>query len=165
MGFLIEMSALQRRRFLEKTYNHLYKRVEGFDLTQCAYCNGPRHVLDHVPALTYTDGMNIKKYLKKGGKFLYYPSCNQCNKFLGCCKEIGFYDRLQVLAAKYDKKLSKIEVWSDEELSEMGYGIRAYIEGRQSTMSFYQDKLSVVEEKITKIQLGELTEEGIELLQ
>lgn len=107
--------------------------------------------------------MNIKGYKRKGGKFLLYPSCEHCNSLLGATKATTFYDRLEVLSTKYEKKLNKIERWTEQELEEMGHTLRTFIQGNQCEFEYFERKLSAVEDKILKVELGELSEEGVEL--
>lgn len=157
------MSANQRRKQLTKQYGRLYKRVEFFDFSKCAYCGAPRELLDHVPAITLLDNINVRSYRKKGGKLLLYPCCSECNKYLGASKAVSYHERLTVLETRYARKLNKIEVWDEDELKEMGHVLRAFIQANQCKLGHFNEKLSAIHERLNKLYTGELTEDGLEI--
>lgn len=148
---------------LMKKYGRLYKRVMGFDPTICAYCDQPREVLDHVPPISALESISIRGYAKKGGKFLLYPSCAKCNSMLGRVSLVSYYERLLHLEARYAKKIDKIELWTEEEIDEMGYAMRAFIKSNRQDLEELNNKVAAIHEKLLKIELGELTEEGVEI--
>lgn len=141
------MADKERRKFLRQRYGALYHRATDFDRHVCAYCNTSRDVFDHVPALSLLDGIDVTEYLKKGGKFLLYPSCKECNSILHNKPYISFYDRLDYLSERYIKKLDKMETWSEHELSQMGPTMQAYIRAAQVKVQITIRKLEVIEEK------------------
>lgn len=141
------MTSGKHRKYLMKRYGLLYRRVSGFDLTLCAYCGDPREALDHVPAISLLEGIDVKEYIKKGGKFLLYPACLQCNKLLLNHESVSYSDRLDHLSYRYNVKLSKLEPWSRYELNQMGKNMRAYIEAHQYKIKILMDKLKRIEER------------------
>lgn len=130
-----------------KRYGMLYKRVSGFDLSKCAYCGEPRECLDHVPAISQLENIDVTVYLKKGGRLLLYPACLQCNGFLGKTDLVSYYDRLDYLSSKYIKKMEHTEVWTESELNEMGRMMRAFIEANMYKTNILVKKLEVIEER------------------
>jgi hypothetical protein len=144
------------RKFLEKRYSGLYKRIISFDASKCIYCEFPRECLDHVPALSLLDSINLKHYLKNDGKLLLYPSCQECNRLLSNTSNIDFYSRLHQLSRKYDKKLDNREVWSETELNEMGPNMRTFIEANSYKTDELILKLENINKKITAIELDEV---------
>lgn len=140
----------QSNKSLLKRYGQLYRRVTGFDLSLCAYCNFPREALDHVPALSLVDGIDIKKYLKNGGKFLLYPACKQCNNYLSNRPYVGYLERLDYLEEKYLKKMNKTEVWSKTEIDQMTGMLKAYIEAHQYKIEITIQKVRNIDDNRLK---------------
>lgn len=141
----------KRRIFLARKYGRLYKRTYQFDLDKCAYCNDPRVLLDHVPPISMLENIDVRLYLKKGGKLLLYPCCKTCNATLGGKQLITYQERLEYLSTRYIAKLDNMEVWDEGELSEMGHSMRTFIESRQSKVRDYVRKLQAVEDKLLEI--------------
>jgi hypothetical protein len=130
-----------RRRLLESKYNCLYKRVDNFEY-KCFYCSSTEAIiLDHVPSLKYVDGLDTKKYLKEGGKFIYYPACTQCNSLLGACIYTDPVDRINYLVTKLLKKIDSFEIWTPEEMAEMGHSLRSLIQNQQNKLAIMQERL------------------------
>lgn len=138
-----------KRRIYEKLYGHLYKRPIEFGLDKCAYCNFPREAFDHVPALALIDGIDIGEYTRRGGKFILYPSCRQCNSFLSVKAYIDYVDRLNYLDMKYLLKIKQIE-WSKKELSSMTGMMKAYIEANQFKVDVLLQKVRNIGMNILK---------------
>lgn len=144
------------RKLLMKKHGHLYKRVIGFDLSSCAYCGFPREALDHVPAISLLEAIDIKEYQKKGGKFLLYPSCRQCNGMLNNRPYVSYLDRLDFLEQKYLDRMDKIEVWTPHEIEEMTGMMKAYVQGGQYKAQVYIRKAEAIDENRLKHQYDEL---------
>lgn len=155
-GVLFFIMNSRKRRALEKTYSHLYRRVSGFNWGVCIYCGGEAVVFDHCPPLTKVEYLNINEYVKKGGKFRLYPSCHMCNTYLGSFSDTNFYNRLEYLLKKYDKKLDTIEPWSERELSEMGHAMKAHIKNKQSSFDIINTKLTGVAENLASNEYAHL---------
>lgn len=133
-----------RRRFLEKKYGHLYKRVGNFQY-KCYYCGSEEKVgLDHVPNLRFLEGLNTIKFVKSGGSFVLYPSCAACNIGLSNCIYTNPLDRIEYLSSRILKKMDKIEVWGEDELREMGHSLRSLIANQQSKLSIMQERLKML---------------------
>lgn len=146
----------KRRQFLIKRYGPLYKRVIGFDLSKCAYCSFPRQALDHVPAISLLDGIDVPQYIKSGGKFLLYPVCTQCNNYLRNKGYTSYIDRLDFLAKKYLDKMRNTEIWSPHELSQLTGTLKAYIQANQFKIRTLVQKQENIEENILKHQYDDL---------
>lgn len=133
--------AIIRRRLLERKYNSLYKRIDNFEY-KCFYCSSTESIiLDHVPNLRYVDGLDIKEYLKNGGKFVYYPSCPECNSKLSACIYTDPVDRIDYLVSRLLKKIDSFEVWEPEEMAEMGHSLRSLIQNQQNKLAIMQERL------------------------
>lgn len=154
------MTHLKKRNLLLKIYGSLYKRVTGISWDKCAYCLKKAIQYDHVPAITLLENIDLEVYRKKGGKLLLYPACKMCNTFLSNHESVSLYDRLDHLAKKYNQRLNRMESWSDRDIEEMGPNMRAYIEAKRYKTNELIAKLFNIEEQITKINLGELNEDG-----
>lgn len=139
-----------------KRYGSLYKRVTGFDLSKCAYCGFPRQALDHVPAISLLDGIDVPEYIKAGGKFYLYPVCTQCNTYLRNKGYTQYLDRLEFLAKKYLQKMENTEIWSPKELSELTGTLKAYIQANQFRIKTLVLKQEAIEENILKHQYDDL---------
>lgn len=137
----------QRRKELVRRYGGLYRRATGFDIAKCAYCNAPRECTDHVPAISLLDSIDVKQYIKQGGKFLYYPACNECNRIMNNSDRVSFSERLSYLSYKYIKKLDKMELWTPHEVNQMGRMMQSYIESHQHKIQQTIAKLETIEEK------------------
>lgn len=144
------------RKLFEKKYGHLYKRVTGFDLSTCAYCGAPRQCLDHVPAISILENIDVKQYIRKGGKFLLYPSCGQCNGMLNNKPYVAYLDRLDYLEKRYLQRMDKIEVWTPKEIEEMTGMMKAYIQGGQYKVQMYIRKCEVIDENRLKHEYDDL---------
>lgn len=141
---------------MHKKYGNLYRRATGVDLSKCVYCGGGRQALDHVPAISLLDDIDVRMYIKAGGKFTLYPVCTSCNFNLGRCALIDYYERLQYLSRKYEAKLSKFESWTPYEVSQMGPNMQSFINASAGKIAKYQTLLNGVESKILAVELGEI---------
>ena len=144
------------RKFLMKKYGGLYRRVIEFDLDKCAYCCFPREALDHVPAISLLEGIDVREYLKKGGKLLLYPACRQCNQMLHNKAYASYLDRLDYLETKYLEKMDKVEVWTKGEINEMTGMMKAYIEANQYKVQIMIRKVEAIDENRLKHQYDDL---------
>lgn len=139
------------RKELQKRYGQLYHRVAGVDLYTCVYCGAPRQCLDHVPAISLLEGIDVKKYLEEGGKLLLYPSCLDCNGYLSNLNLLGLYERMDHIIQRLDKKLSKIEYWSPHELRRMGPNMKAYIQAHQYKIEILSAKIKAIDDRKLKL--------------
>jgi hypothetical protein len=133
-----------------KEVSALYHRVSGFPLGQCAYCDSPREVLDHVPPLRLACDLDLDKFRKNGGQLLLYPSCRDCNAFLGKQRLIDFRERVAFLISAYSDKIEARQ-WSDDEIHELGRGLRDFIKNRAYRQAELIRKLRSVEDKLLSL--------------
>ena len=116
----------RNRERLESLYNHHYHRP-NCNLEECIYCGEPRDCLDHAPPLAAIENMNIKSFYKNGGRFVLYPSCRECNELLRTFPAFELEERLDHLIKKREAKIKGKEVWTEDEIEEMGDMMRDYI--------------------------------------
>lgn len=139
-----------KRRELKARYGDLYKRATGFNRSICAYCGHSSECFDHVPALSVLPNIDVKEFLKKGGKLLLYPSCQQCNGILNNKNYTEYLDRLDYLSQKYYSKIERTEVWTPYEINQLSGTLKAYIQANQYKIKGLLQKIKVIEEnKIT----------------
>jgi len=155
------MAGKQQRLYLMKKYSALYKRAMWFDMDKCVYCGAGRQCLDHVPAISLLENIDVKRYLKQGGTLTLYPCCSKCNSLLGNTEALSLYDRLQALLKKYNKRLDRIEVWEDSELKEMGKNMRSYIQSQQFKLKELNDAVYNIDIKILQIETGKMDDDGM----
>lgn len=131
-----------------RAIGNLYERHGKFDGNSCAYCGSPRQCLDHVPPLDVAYyQIDLKKFQKTGGKLYLIPSCNLCNELLGAKKLFTYDERLAFLFERY-AKLIREHKWDDEEIEEMGPGLKAAIIESERHRQEYIRKLRGVENSI-----------------
>jgi hypothetical protein len=139
-----------------KTYRNevtaLYRRPTGFDLGKCAYCDAPRECLDHVPPLRLACDLDVGEFMKAGGRFLLYPSCFECNAFLGKRDLPSYGQRVAFLWEHYGN-LIRTRTWEAWELAQLGPGLRPYITARQKANARWIDKLRAVERNLIELDL------------
>jgi hypothetical protein len=133
------------RKFLTKTYHHLYSKDFCMDQRKCFYCSEPSTCYDHRPAISLLPSLDIKEYLEKGSKFRLIPSCTLCNSYLSNTNFINIFDCLLFLKTKYNKKLDKFPVWSEKELEFISESLIGLI-------LLNQEKRNVLIEKLENIQ-------------
>ncbi len=130
----------------------LYRRATGIDLGGCAYCGFPRECLDHVPPLRIACDLDVQEFIKHGGRLLLYPSCAECNSFLGKRDLPAYGQRLAFLWERYGQ-LIRTKTWERWEIAELGPGLRPYIAARQKANARWIDKLRVVERRLIELDL------------
>ena len=132
----------------------LYRRVTGIDLGCCAYCGFPRECLDHVPPLRIACDLDVASFVKDGGRLLLYPSCAECNSFLGKKDLPSYGQRLAFLWQKYGT-LIRTRMWEPYEIAQLGPGLRPYITARQKSNLRWIDKIRAVEHRLLELDRGE----------
>jgi len=94
----------------------------------CAYCGLPADSIDHIPSQCMR-----AKLIALGeyrGVWKEVPACRWCNSVLGRLALLTIDDRRQHIKASLRRKfkrLLKARIWSDEEIDEMGGGLRSYL--------------------------------------
>jgi hypothetical protein len=117
------------QRLSETVYDSLYTNVGSFH-EDCVYCGLPATGWDHVPPLHLVARMAEED--RNRANLRKYPSCKECNSFLGGLILRTFSERKarvkQKLRQKYRKYLGMVD-WSEEELDEVDPRSRAlYLE-------------------------------------
>jgi hypothetical protein len=101
-------------------------------LGECVYCGSERQCLDHVPPISWIETFDLIKFKKDGGELLLYPSCHQCNKWLGDKPLFNYKERLLFLYDRYMAEVDKIKaLWSEEEIAEMSSMFQRMIRAKQ----------------------------------
>lgn len=141
---------VKTRRQLEIIYGHLYEISQANKL-KCYYCGGPAESRDHVPPLNCIGRYGLDVLLELNTKFRIYPCCLDCNRQLGCMPLLTIYDRLLRLQEVYEKKINDHERWSPSEINTLTGRLKQYVEGNQYKISYYNNKLAVIDERIVAI--------------
>lgn len=92
--------------------NFFRTRIDG---KRCVYCGDPCQSEEHWPPASY------------GNLGYVLPCCLECNSFAGTEWPTDFLKRCRHVKDKLEKKyykLAHLPEWSDDELDEIGYGIR-----------------------------------------
>ena len=147
------------RKTAMKMYNHLYSIALYFNRDLCAYCNEGSTCFDHSPAISKCDKIYKKIFKELGFQFLKIPACTACNSKLSDRNLIGYTERLDFLLTDLDKSLSKTELWSEEELDELGDMMRAYVEAKQFQNNTSVRRLNSMILNMEKVYNGEIIEE------
>jgi hypothetical protein len=146
--FIMKAETKEHRKHIQRLYGSLYKRVSGFDLEKCIYCNDVGWCLDHCPPISKVEYLNVDEYKKAGGKFILYPACRLCNSLLGDYGDTDFYNRLEFLLIKYNKRIKKLPVWTDEEIKQMKGMLKSFIEAKRHKYSSLDIKIKAIQGKI-----------------
>lgn len=103
-------------------------------LKYCVYCGDWYECRDHVIPVSWTH--TFRNY--KPGSTV--PCCNLCNQLAGDYVPLSFEDKASFLIARYQRKFAKIlrlPHWTDEEIEELDYGLRALVllnQGRKAIL-------------------------------
>ena len=131
----------EERKWLLKVYNHLYKRSTIHELDRCAYCGYPRECYDHVPPLSLLKNADIEAEIESGTKFILYPSCQQCNLTLSNINYLNYKERAEYLIDRYNKKLNKIETWTQKDIDDLGYTLKTGVQLNRDKLDMYNSKI------------------------
>ena len=97
----------------------------------CSYCGFSEGIeRDHVVPSSY-----LREKRKFEGDWTV-PACGECNNTLGASIVFTVPERAAFILEKYERKyhdLIKSRIWENEELEELGYTFRTYIEQTQKT--------------------------------
>lgn len=135
---------------LSKAYNKLYKKA-NVSYNCCFYCRDDKEVLDHVPPISKVEAIGIQNHYNKGGRFLLYPSCRLCNLTLYDFASDSEKDRIKILISRYERKIKNKPKWTQEELSELGFKLRKYVEKRQFQIRNVEVKLLSLYKRLDKL--------------
>lgn len=124
------MSVAKARKRLMERYHHLYKMYKVKELFKCFYCNMPADTIDHCPPLSYVGNFGVE-FLEKNKIPMYkVPCCRECNSLLGDKMLPTLGERAEYLSDRLFKRYEidvQSDLWSDDELDEMGYNMRKFI--------------------------------------
>lgn len=130
----------------------LYRRVYGFDMDRCAYCNDLRQNLDHVPPLSVAVNLDLEEAKKDKIKLLLYPCCNYCNQILGSRKLYTYEERLMFL---YNHTIRKIKtenkLWSLDEIKEHGPNLKQMVVADRNKQIELAKRLEKYEQSICNL--------------
>jgi hypothetical protein len=134
------------RQLNHNRFQVLYDKLPLYnpdDKYKCYYCGSSAFGEgDHQPPLSV-----IENFLSSSIEFECYiiPCCIHCNSILGTSETKTVQERFQLLKSKYRKKYKHIikinELWTHEELKEMGQSLRSHIE---KSLEFADDVFSTL---------------------
>jgi 5-methylcytosine-specific restriction endonuclease McrA len=107
----------------KSAFNQDRIRVSG---ASCLYCGDPATTEDHFPPITFT------------GRGFLLPSCRLCNSMAGRVCSFHLPSRIRYVQEKLGNRLrSELRTpdWGDDELEELGEGLRREAERWQKLVS------------------------------
>jgi hypothetical protein len=116
----------------------------------CYYCGQPGDSIDHVipqyvlRQLAALADVNITKDILRQ-RALKVWACRECNCLAGASLQDSLVERKQFIKEKLKKRYKKIielPKWDDDELSEMGYFLRQYIENMAEFKKFILQRIA-----------------------
>ena len=124
-----------------------YKHVSG---RLCVYCCQSAETKDHVPAVSTAWAFGTDYFRSQGIPLLAYPSCQECNATLGAySRRFDLKGRAADVYEKYRKKYARVmkqREWEDDELEELDYSLRSYIERFEIIRSWMERRFTFIEE-------------------
>jgi len=116
---------------------------------KCYYCGDLADTKDHVPPVSAAYSFGADYFTEKKIPLLKVPACRSCNLLLGSLPYWTLGSRVKYLYERIQKKYHKIlasEEWDDEELEELGYNLKNYIETHQNFHSWLERRLEFMED-------------------
>lgn len=108
------------------------------DLDLCYYCGQPATDLEHViprSVLRKLSGSpGVKQELIRG-RVLTVRSCHECNMLVGASVQETLIERKEYLKDRLRKRYRKLldtPDWTDEEIAELGDGLRRHIHAQET---------------------------------
>jgi hypothetical protein len=140
------------RRLREKAFGHYYKKHPFCDLDRCYYCGdylSENGVGDHVPPISWAFALGYSYMVEnESAPFLIVPCCKDCNVILGNKKYFTLRQRKSYIAeylrSKY-RSIRAIKEWEDEEIDELGDGLRNFISSNSDFRRFIERRISWAE--------------------
>jgi len=143
--------SVKNRRALEKQYGELYTRHFKCDQNFCFYCGDVMNCIDHSPPLKAFDTYNSSYFNENEIPLTKVPCCNRCNMKLGSKMLLTIEERLDFLEISYESELNRLKgLWSDDEIEQMGRGLKDYIVARKAHQRLIIDKIRGVQSRIVK---------------
>lgn len=124
-----------------------YKILWGGD--RCYYCADMADSYDHVPSLDTTYSFGADRLLRRGVKLWKVKSCRQCNNILSNRLILYVDHRARFLYEYYKKKYERRLIdpnWEEDELDELDYTLRSYIEDNETVKLWMERRLQFMEE-------------------
>lgn len=134
---------------LKAKYGAFYRRYPG-NADRCCYCGlGVDLSDDHVPPLDCVDGNGPGYYEIRGIMFWIVRACRQCNSTLANRANLStIHERAAFMAGwlktRYAKQL-KAPAWDDEEMKNMGYGLKRYVKGADNAAAVAKRRVAWAE--------------------
>ncbi len=128
------------RLFCDADCRHVYMRDHRHD---CYYCDEPAESIDHIWPQSIGHGLGDQ-----------VPACMECNGILLACHPTSHILRMKELHAKLAKKYKKylaMQRWTDEELAELGPGLRGSLEADILTKRRVERRLAFLWERIKEV--------------
>lgn len=119
-----------KRKIAESIYNQLYKHLPHIPLTICYYCGQSADTEDHVPALSHARNFGADYFRKAEIPFVLVPACRECNSLLGNRELFTLAERhffIKEAIAKHYKEVLKTKDFTEDELDDMGEGLRSIV--------------------------------------
>ena len=124
-----------------------YTHIPG---QRCVYCGQSAETKDHVPAVSTAWAFGTDYFRSQGIPLLVYPSCQECNKTLGAySRRFDLKARAAHVYEKYGKKYARFmkqPEWEHDELEELDYSLRSYIERSEIIRSWMERRFTFIEE-------------------
>ena len=116
----------------------------------CVYCGQSPETKDHVPAVSTAWAFGTDYFRSRGIPLLVYPSCQECNSTLGAfSSRFDLKGRAIYVYEKYRKKYARVIEqleWEEEELEELDYSLRSYIERSEMIRRWMECRFRFMEE-------------------
>lgn len=139
----LSQSHRKRAEIVLPAYTHVPGRL-------CVYCGQSAEAKDHVPAVSTAWAFGTDYFRSQGIPLLVYPSCQECNATLGAySRRFDLRGRAAYVYEKYRKKYDRVmnqREWEDEELEELDYSLRSYIERSEIIRSWMERRFTFIEE-------------------
>jgi len=104
----------------------LYTRLGGIRgdfYWTCIYCGQPADTIDHVPPVSRIDDYRAMDKVRE--LFVTVHCCRQCNNILGNSLQPTIIDRCEYLKDKLARRMTRVTLWSDDELGDIGPNLRS----------------------------------------
>lgn len=154
------MATKKHRQELIKMHNHKYSRHYTTEGYYCFYCGDPAEGLDHVPPISMIDTMPYEKRKKDRIPAVTVACCSECNSALSSRRLSTVDDRLMFLESYYDAKFKKQNaMWSEEEISELGFSLQKTVRAKQEKLQRYIHKIRGIQRRHTMVETHPTFEE------
>lgn len=137
---------MDKRKYALLQSNVFYRKKFRW-VNFCIYCGQKAQCLDHVFPLCFASMFdlqrpNVRKQFFQGLNLV--PSCNECNALAGKNLFYSIKEKRKFIKTKLRKKYkrhSKNVVWDDDEIKELGFNLRKFIETKQHNKKYVDYRL------------------------